>query len=447
MSLNPPAAASPARAELPGHAGDAVKAPATPLMEQVVAAANWRRAAARVQANHGSAGADRMTVTQMAAHLRAHSDSLRRSLLAGTYDPQPVRKLEIPKPAGGVRTLGIPTVLDRLVQQALLQVLQPLLDPGFSRHSFAYRPGRGAHGAVRQAQKYVAAGLVWTVRLDLEKFFDRVDHGLLLERLARHTSDGRVLELVRRFLTASFVQGWRLERRTAGTPQGGPLSPLLANLMLDDFDKLLEGRGLAFCRYADDVCLHVATRGEGEALLEELAGWLEHELRLQVNRTKSRVALAWEEKFLGYLIQPERAGLRPAPEAWQRVRSSVGEILARGRDRNLAELIEAEINPLLRGWREYFRLAAGGPFWQRAETMLCDQLRRREWQRWGTARRCERKLRRRGVPPAAAHALALQPGHPGLEECLRNVLPDEFFTGRGLVNLTSEAGGGAHHRR
>ncbi len=416
-------------------------------MEQVVAEANWRRAAARVQANHGAAGADRMTVAQMAAHLRAHSNSLRNALLAGTYDPQPVRKLEIPKPAGGVRILGIPTVLDRLVQQALLQVLQPLLDLGFSRHSFAYRPGRGAHGAVRQAQKYVAAGLVWTVRLDLEKFFDRVDHALLLERLGRQVADGRVLELVRRFLTASFVQGWRLERRSTGTPQGGPLSPLLANLMLDDFDKLLEGRGLAFCRYADDVCLHVATRAEGEALLAELAGWLERELRLNVNRSKSRVALAWEEKFLGYLIGPERVGLRPAPEAWLRVRSSVGEILARGRDRNLAELIETEINPVLRGWREYFRLAAAGSFWQRAETTLCDQLRRREWQRWGKARRRERKLRRRGVPPAEAHALALQPGHPNLEECLRAVLPDEFFTGRGLVklNCAMDARTSQHH--
>jgi RNA-directed DNA polymerase len=376
-----------------------------------------------------------MTVSQMESHLRAHNGTLRNALLAGAYDPQPVRKLEIPKPAGGTRTLGIPTVLDRLVQQALLQVLQPLLDPGFSRYSFAYRPGRSAHGAVRQAQKFVVAGLVWTVRLDLEKFFDRVDHTLLLERLARFVTDGRVIELIRRFLTASFVQGWRLERRTTGTPQGGPLSPLLANLMLDDFDKLIEARGLSFCRFADDVCVHVATRQEGDVLMEELAVWLERELRLKVNRTKSRVALAWEEKFLGYRITADRARLQPAPEAWTRLRSAVGEILERGHDRNLAELIDAEINPLLRGWREYFRLANGGSFWRWAETTLCDQLRRWEWQRWGTSRRCERKLRRRGVSPAEGHLLAHQPKHPGLEECLRSVLPNEFFARRGLLNV------------
>ena len=366
------------------------------LMERVVAEANWQAAIIRVHANHGSAGPDRMTVTQMKAHLREHGGAVRSALLAGAFDPQPVRKLEIPKPTGGTRMLGIPTVLDLVVQQALLQVLHPLLDPVFSRHSFAYRPGRGAHGAIRQAQRFVAAGLVWTVRLDLEKFFDRVDHRLLLERLARHVVDARVLELVRRFLTASFVQGWRLERRTAGTPQRGPLSPLLANLMLDDFDRMLEARRLAFCRYADDVCLHLATRAEGEALLEELAVWLEQTLRLTVNRTKSRVALAWEEKFLGYRIGPIGHGLAPAPEAWARLRASIGEILDRERDRNLAELIQVEINPLLRGWRAYFRLAEGGRFWQRAETSLCDQLREWLWRRWATPRRCERKLRRRG---------------------------------------------------
>lgn len=185
------------------------------------------------------------------------------------------------------------------MQQALLQVLTPLFDPRFSHGSFAYRRGHSAHQAVRLCQRHIAAGLGWAVRLDLEKFFDRVDHRLVLGRLARRVVDARVLELVRRFLTASFVHGWRLERRTSGTPQGGPLSPLLANLMLDDFDKLLESRKFAFARYADDVCILVATAEEGRALLVELAGWLERELRLQVNRTKSRVTLAWEEKFLG----------------------------------------------------------------------------------------------------------------------------------------------------
>jgi RNA-directed DNA polymerase len=292
------------------------------LLEAVVAADNMRQALKRVRANKGSPGTDGMTVQQLPAFLQAHWPRLKQELLDGTYRPQPVKRVEIPKPDGGVRQLGIPTVVDRLIQQAILQVLDRLYDPAFSSHSYGFRPGKSAYQALEAAREYVASGKEWVVDLDLEKFFDRVNHDLLMGRLAKRIGDKRLLRLLRRYLEAGVMINGVVVEREEGTPQGGPLSPLLANILLDELDRELERRGHCFCRYADDCNIYVQSQRGGERVMASVTRFLETKLRLKVNRDKSAVARPSQRKFLGYRIlgRAEKARLGIAPKSVRRAK-------------------------------------------------------------------------------------------------------------------------------
>ena len=322
-------------------------------MEEVVETGNLNRAYQRVKANKGAPGVDGMTVDDLGGWLVEHREELMASLLEGSHQPEPVRGVEIPKPGGGMRQLGIPTVVDRLVQQAILQVLEPLLDPTFSEWSYGFRPGRNAHQALRQAQEYVADGREIVVDLDLEKFFDRVNHDILMSRLGRRVADKRLLGMVRRFLEAGMMQKGVCIKRHEGTPQGGPLSPLLSNLLLDDLDKELERRGHRFCRYADDCNIYVGSQAAGERVMASVSAFLERKLRLRVNREKSAVAPVWERRFLGHrLLSGGRLGL--APESLKRVKARFRRITRRNRGISLEGMVH-ELNSFLTGWVTYFR--------------------------------------------------------------------------------------------
>lgn len=336
-------------------ATDQARALTEHLMEEVTSRANLNRAYERVLANRGAAGVDGMTVRELYDWLIQHKQELIASLLDGSYQPQPVRGVEIPKPGGGMRQLGIPTVVDRLVQQAILQVLEPILDPTFSPSSFGFRPGRGAHDALTQASRYVAEGRTIVVDVDLEKFFDRVNHDILMSRLARRIGDKRLLKIIRRFLQAGMMQHGVCVERPEGTPQGGPLSPLLANLLLDDLDKELEARGHCFCRYADDCNIYVQSQAAGERVLASLTAFLEGKLRLRVNRQKSAVAPVMERKFLGHRLLADGT-LTIAPKSLDRAKDRIREITRRNRGISFEQMV-GELNVFLTGWVAYYRQA------------------------------------------------------------------------------------------
>jgi RNA-directed DNA polymerase len=343
------------------------------LMEQVCDRGNFNRAYKRVKANKGAPGADAMSVSDLYGWLMDHKDELVTSLLDGSYEPKPVLGVQIPKPGGGMRQLGIPTVVDRLVQQAILQVLEPILDPFFSGSSFGFRPGRGAHDALRQAKGYVAEGREIVVDCDLEKFFDRVNHDLLMSRLVRRIRDKRLLRIIRRFLTAGMMQNGVCTDRYEGTPQGGPLSPLLANLLLDDLDKELEKRGHCFCRYADDCNIYVHTQKAGERVMASISAFLEKRLKLKVNREKSAVAPVWERKFLGCrLLGAGRLGI--APKSLERAKQKVREITRRNKPMPFEERIR-RLNSFLAGWVSYFHVAEGQVHLRRMDKWIRRKLR------------------------------------------------------------------------
>lgn len=325
------------------------------LMEEVADRDNLNRAYRQVKANQGAAGVDGMAIAAAAEWIAEHKEQLIAALIEGRYQPQPVRGVQIPKPGGGVRQLGIPTVIDRLVQQAILQVLRPLVDPTFSDSSYGFRPGRGAHDALHQAAKYVAEGRTIVVDMDLEKFFDRVNHDILMARLARRIGDKRLLKIIRRFLEAGLMQDGVCVARYEGTPQGGPLSPLLANLLLDDLDQELERRGHAFCRYADDCNIYVRSQAAGERALASITRFLEGKLRLRVNREKSSVAPVNERKFLGYRLLADGT-LVVAPQSIQRAKDRIRQITRRNRGVSFERVI-GELNSFTTGWVAYFRYA------------------------------------------------------------------------------------------
>jgi len=348
----------PARPEEPqtSTASDPARALTERLMEEVCRPENLNRAYRRAKANKGAPGVDGMTIGQLRPWIATHKEELLARLLEGSYRPQAVRGVEIPKPGGGVRQLGIPTAVDRLVQQAILQVIEPLLDPNFSPSSFGFRPGRGAHDALKQAKGYVADGRVIVVDVDLEKFFDRVNHDILMARLSRKVADARLLRIIRRFLEAGLMQDGVCVARHEGTPQGGPLSPLLANLLLDDLDKELERRGHCFCRYADDCNIYVRSKAAGERVLASLTQFLEGTLRLRVNRDKSAVAYIEERKFLGYrLLSGGRLGI--APKSLDRAKERIRQITRRNRGVSVGQMT-SELNSFLTGWVTYYRHAA-----------------------------------------------------------------------------------------
>lgn len=336
-------------------ASDPARALSANLMEEVTKTKNLTQACQRVLANKGAPGVDGMTVRELWPWVVAHKDEFLASLLDGTYQPQLVRGVEIPKPGGGVRQLGIPTVVDRFVQQAILQVLEKILDPTFSTSSFGFRPGRGAHDALAQASRYVSEGRPIVVDLDLEKFFDRVNHDILMSRLARRIGDKRMLRIIRRFLEAGMMQNGVCVNRHEGTPQGGPLSPLLANLLLDDLDRELERRGHQFCRYADDCNIYVRSLAAGERVLASVTRYLEEHLNLRVNRAKSAVASVHERKFLGHRLLLD--GMQTiAPKSLDRAQDRVREITRRNRGVSFEQLVK-ELNSFLTGWVTYFRHA------------------------------------------------------------------------------------------
>ena len=328
------------------------------LMERVAEEANLVEALGRVCANKGSAGIDQMSVAELRAWLsqRTHRAELRERLISGSYQPALVRGVQIPKPGGqGVRQLGIPTAMDRLIEQAMLQVLEPLFDPYFSESSFGFRPGRGAHDALRQASEYVAQGRSIVADLDLEKFFDRVQHDVLMVRVARRVKDKRVLALIGRFLRAGMMQNGVCVRREEGTPQGGPLSPLLANILLDDLDKELEKRGHWFCRYADDCNIYVKSETAGQRVMASVTEFLEKQLKLKVNRPKSAVGHVRERKFLGYRLL-EGGALGVAPQSQEKLKGDLRELTRRNGGQSLEQVIGA-VNEKLTGWIQYFHLA------------------------------------------------------------------------------------------
>ena len=411
------------------------------LMEQVVDLGNMRSAYLRVVENRGGPGIDEMTVTELRGWLKENWPSVKAALLEGRYIPQPVRAVDIPKPSGGKRTLGVPTVVDRLVQQALHQVLQPLFEPTFSEGSFGFRPGRGAHQAVRRAQAYIREGKRWVVDIDLEKFFDRVNHDVLLARMARRVSDNRVLKLVRRFLEAGLMRDGLTEPRTEGTPQGGPLSPLLSNILLTDLDWELERRRLAFVRYADDCNIYVGSRVAGERVMRGIRAYLKDVLRLRINEHKSAVARPWERKFLGYSCTVQRKSrLRIAPESVRRLKQKVREHMRAGRGQSLRRTIE-ELNSLLRGWINYFQPAQSKGVLEELDQWLRRRLRCLLWRQWRKPRTRARKLRALGLDAERARVSAVNGHGPWWNagaSHLNHALPARHFMRMGLVSLPPE---------
>ena len=415
------------------------------LMEEVCNPTNLNRAYKRVKANRGAPGVDGMTVDELGDWLATHKEELIASLRDGTYRPQPVRRGEIPKPGGGVRQLGIPTVVDRLVQQAILQVLDPLLDPTFSESSYGFRVKRSAHHALRRAQRYVAQGRTFVVDIDLETFFDHVNHDILMSRLARHISDKRLLKIIRRFLeTGVMVNGVCIERYE-GTPQGGPLSPLLANLLLDDLDKELERRGHRFCRYADDCNIYVRSEAAGKRVMESVTRFLQKRLKLRVNRGKSAVAEVKDRKFLGYkLLTDGRLGI--APDSLKRARGRIRRITRRNRGISVTQMIH-ELNEFLTGWVIYFSLAECRAHLRQMDGWVRRKLRCVRLKQRKRAKSIADFLRRQGVPEWRAWPLALSgKGWWRMAGSLQasEAMPLAWFREQGLVNLT-ERYAALHH--
>ncbi len=377
------------------------------LLEEVLRRENMLSAFRRVRSNKGAPGIDGMTVEQMGDYLKVEWPRLREELLKGTYQPKPVKQVEIPKPNGnGRRPLGIPTVLDRMIQQAILQVLTPIFDPQFSDSSYGYRPGRCAQDAVKAAQRYAESGRRFVVDLDLEKFFDRVNHDVLMARMARRVKDKRILRLLRRYLESGVMVGGVIQEREEGTPQGGPLSPFLSNILLDDLDKELERRGHRFCRYADDCNIYVRSEKAGERVMENITRFLERRLRLKVNREKSAVDRPWRRDFLGYKMTWHRQPrLKVSPDSVKRIRDKIRELMGKARGCSLAKVI-GELAPLLRGWINYFRLCSVKIAFEELDEWIRRRLRCVIWQHWKKPRTRVKKLIQRGMGNETAYVSA-----------------------------------------
>jgi RNA-directed DNA polymerase len=408
------------------------------MMEAVVERGNMIAAYRRVIGNKGSAGVDGMGVDELRPYLTEHWERIKLELLEDRYKPQAVRAVEIGKPDGGIRRLGIPTVLDRLIGQALHQELEPIFDPGFSESSYGFRRGRSAHQAVEQARKYVSEGYRWVVDIDLEKFFDRVNHDILMSRVARRVKDKRVLRLIRRYLQAGIMVDGVVSVRQEGTPQGSPLSPLLSNIMLDDLDKELERRGHRFCRYADDGNIYVKSRRAGERVMASISRYLERKLRLKVNLKKSAVGRPWKLKFLGYTVTSEKTPrLRVSEQSVKRLRESLREIFRRGRGRSVGKVIE-ELNRKLRGWINYFKLAEVKNIFEELDGWIRRKLRCIIWRHWKRPSTRGKKLIKRGLNEARAWQSATNGRGPWWNSGASHMhvaFKKSYFDKAGLVSL------------
>ena len=423
------------RVQMDSAAGPRTKAETEGLMEAVCERGNLWSAYERVVGNKGAAGIDRLTFK---THLQQHWPAIKAKLLAGTYIPQAVRRVDIAKPQGGVRTLGIPTLTDRLIQQALHQVLSPIFEAQFSASSYGFRLGRSAHQAVLAAKQYVAEGRRVVVDMDLEKFFDRVNHDILMEKVSRGVDDRRVLKLIRRYLEAGMMADGVVSPRTQGTPQGGPLSPLLSNILLTELDRELESRGHAFCRYADDCNIYVRSQAAGDRVLASITQFLEERLKLQVNEAKSAVAKPWERKFLGYSLTAHKSPkLRIAPTGVERLKAKVGEVFRRGRGRSVRRTIE-DLNPVLRGWAAYFKLTESRRVLEDLDGWIRRKLRCLLWRQWKRPYRRAQNLMRAGLPEERAFRSAFNQRGPWWNSGASHMnaaYRQSYFDRLGLVSL------------
>lgn len=415
------------------------------LMERIVSRENMMTAYHRVMANKGAPGIDKMTVAQLKPYLVEHWPRIKEELLADRYRPAPVRGVEIPKPGGnGKRLLGIPTVLDRLIQQAIHQILTPIFDPDFSRSSYGFRPGRSAHDAVRAAQSHVTAGNRFMVDLDLEKFFDRVNHDVLMARVARKVKDKQVLRLIRRYLQAGLMTGGVETVRGEGTPQGGPLSPLLSNILLDDLDKELERRGHTFCRYADDCNIYVTSRRAGERGMASVTRFLTERLRLTVNAAKSAVDRPWNRSFLGYSMTSHmKPRLKVAAKSVVRFRDKLRTTFRQGRGQSVGRTVET-LTPILRGWINYFRLAQVRGIFEELDIWLRRKLRCILWRQWKRPWTRMKKLTARGLDELRAWHSAYNGRGPWWNAGalhMRDAYRNSFFENLGLISIFDQ------HRR
>jgi len=411
---------------------------ASELMEAVCERGNLKLAYQRVVENKGAAGVDGIGIAEFKDHLKQYWPTIKAKLLAGEYIPQPVRRVDIPKPEGGVRTLGIPTLTDRMIQQALHQVLSPIFEADFSESSYGFRPGRNAHQAVKAAKRYVAEGRRLVVDLDVEKFFDRVNHDLLMTQLSTKIGDGRMLRLIRRYLEAGMMADGIVSPRTEGTPQGGPLSPLLSNILLTELDRELERRGHAFCRYADDCNIYVRSQRAGERVLASISQFLADTLKLTVNVTKSAVAPPWKRKFLGYsLTWHQVPRLRIAPASYQRLEKRVREVLNGSRGRSLTATID-ELNPILRGWMAYFRLSETKTALEELDGWIRHKLRCILWRQWKRPYTRAKKLMTAGLTEERAWRSACNQRGPWWNSGashMHQAFPKSYFDRLGLVSL------------
>lgn len=404
------------------------------LMEVILERENLKQALKRVERNQGAAGVDGMGVEELKPYLKQHWTRLRGQLLSGSYEPQAVRRVEIPKAGGGRRKLGIPTAVDRFIQQAVLQVLQPEWDQRFSEYSYGFRPERSAHQAIAKAQEYIKAGYEIVVDIDLEKFFDRVNHDVLMSRVARRVADKRVLKLIRGYLNSGVLENGLVSATDEGTPQGGPLSPLLSNLLLDELDKELERRGHRFVRYADDCNIYVRSERAGERVMAGTKRFLERRLRLKVNEQKSAVGKPSERKFLGYSFTSEAAPRRKiAKQSVQRFKERVRELTKRGRN---LQLVVTDLTRYLRGWGGYYGWCETKSQLQVLDGWTRRRLRRYIWRQWQRPQRRYRILRRHGVPASQAwRVVHFGPWRASRSQALGRVLPNAYFVTRGLHSL------------
>lgn len=409
------------------------------LIEQMIARDNLNTAWKKVRSNRGAAGVDGLGIEASRELIRTQWKGIEARMLAGTYQSKPVKRVEIPKPGGGVRKLGVPTVFDRFIQQAALQVLAPLFEPGFSEHSYGFRPGRSAHQAVKAALEHQRGRRQWVVDIDLASFFDEVNHDLLMARVRRKVKDVRMLKLIRAFLDSGVMWGGLCRPTEKGTPQGGPLSPLLSNILLDDLDKELERRGHRFCRYADDCNIYVGSQRGGERVMASLVRFLEERMKLKVNREKSAVERSYKRVFLGYsftVFSPPK--LRVPEKSCQKMRAKLRERFRRGRGCRIEDIIEQELNPLLRGWIAYFQLSETKSFAGELDRWIRRRLRCVLWRQWKTPHTRYKRLRQLGLEEDRARRVVWNGRGPWRNSGSREMsvsLPPSRFATRGLISL------------
>lgn len=409
------------------------------MMEQVVERGNMKQAYERVVSNQGAAGVDGMGVEELLPYLQGSWARIKEELVSGRYQPGGIRMVEIPKASGGKRQLGIPTVVDRMIQQALQQVLSPLYEPTFSEHSYGFRPGRSTHGAIQKAREYQREGRRLVVDMDLAKFFDEVNHDRLMSRLAIRVKDKRVIRLIRKYLQAGMMIDGLVQQREKGTPQGSPLSPLLSNIVLDELDKELERRGHRFGRYADDCNIYVKSRKAGERVMASITIFVEEKLKLKVNREKSAVARPWQRKFLGYsFTQHKEARIRVSEISIERFREKAKEAFRRGRGRNMERFIKEDLNPMIRGWITYFNLAETKGFAEDLDGWIRRRLRVIVWRQCKKPRTRLRRLIQQGISPDRA-AMSAYNGrgawwNSGASH-MNQAFPKKYFASLGLFSM------------